>query len=139
MAKPNTIHTLTVHALSHEGRGIGTLEKTVFMDNALPGEEVKIKILKQHSRFDEAEVLEILKPSPERIEPGCPHFHICGGCSLQHMDTAAQLQLKQKNFLEQLKHFGNLVPEEILEPLSADLWGYRRKARVGVKYVRKKE
>lgn len=129
----------TVSNLSHDGRGIATLDgKKLFLDNGLPGEEVIFSYTRRHNNYDEGKVTEILKTSPDRAVPKCPHFSICGGCSLQHMDHNLQLELKQKVLLEQLEHFGNLVPQEILEPISDEIWHYRNKARLGVKFVSKK-
>lgn len=128
-----------VYSLSHDGRGIATIEgKTTFISGAITGEKVQCKITTRHSRYNEAEALEILEPSTERVTPGCAHFGICGGCSLQHLSISAQVKLKQDTLLEQLKHFGKITPEVILPPLNTHPWGYRRKARLGVRYVIKK-
>jgi len=132
--------TLHIHGLSHDGRGIGTVDgKTFFVSGALPGEEVICKVWRSHRRFNEAKTLQVLQASPHRITPGCPHFGTCGGCTLQHLDPEQQLIIKQQALLEQLKHFGKVIPEEILPPISGQLWGYRKKARLGVRYVIKKE
>lgn len=129
-----------IESLSHEGRGITHINNKIsFVSGALPGEKVKCKLVKMHSRYNEAEVMEVLTTSPERTQPQCSHFNICGGCSLQHMEMTSQLAFKQKVLLEQLKHFGQVEPETILDPISGKDWGYRRKARLGVRYVKKKE
>lgn len=131
---------VTIIKQSHDGRGIANLDgKTTFVEGALPDEEVTIKFTKMHSRYNESEVVTVSKASPDRVNPGCQHFGTCGGCSLQHMSMPAQIALKQKTLLEQIKHFGQVEPETVLPPLSASLWGYRRKARLGVRYVLKKE
>lgn len=131
--------TATLHALSHDGRGIATINnKTTFIDGALPTETITYRITQKRSTYQEAQALEILTPASERVTPPCPHFSLCGGCSLQHMSMALQLQLKQQTLIDQLKHFGQVTPEAILEPLSALTTGYRRKARLGVKFVIKK-
>ena len=128
-----------VHALSHEGRGIASVDgKTVFIEGALPNETVTFSVYKRHRRYNEAKVLEVLKPSKDRVEPACPHFSQCGGCSLQHMDAKAQIEFKQNVVLEQCRHFGGVEPLEILPPLLGPVFGYRRRARLGVKYVAKK-
>lgn len=138
---PSTPEIITVEKLSHEGRGIAQQSdgKVLFLDNALPGETVEFIYTKKHSRYSEGEVSQIIQASPERVEPPCSHFMLCGGCSLQHMDSATQLALKQRTVLEQLAHFGQTVPETILPPLSVGTIGYRRKARLGVRFVEKKE
>ncbi|MCD6046638.1 MAG: rlmD [Gammaproteobacteria bacterium] len=130
---------MKITKLSHEGRGIGHDNgKTQFVMNALPGEEVTIQKLKKHSKYDEAIAIEILEPSPERVNPPCQHFLVCGGCSLQHLDSRAQIVFKENQLKEQLQHFGHCEAKEIMLPLQADVLGYRRKARLGVKYVAKK-
>jgi len=134
-----TKYAATIQALSHEGRGVAKVNgKTVFIENALPGEEVTFKYLKKHSKYGEGISEHVANPSADRVEPFCPHFSICGGCSLQHMSQDAQLTLKQNVLLEQLTHFAQLVPEALLPPLMGPIYGYRRKARLGVRFVIKK-
>ena len=129
-----------ITGLSHDGRGITQINgKKVFIENALPGEKVTFNYTKHHSRYAEGKAIDSQIRSLDRVEPLCQHFTICGGCALQHMSNATQLQLKQQMLLEQLQHFGGIQPKEILPPLVANQWGYRRKARLGVKYVAKKE
>ena len=128
-----------IHSLSHDGRGIATLgNKTTFVNFALPAETALCKITKKRKQYNEADAVEIITSSAERSIPPCRHFGLCGGCSLQHMNNQAQMELKQNTLLEQLKHFGKVTPEKILPPLHADSTGYRRKARLGVRYVTKK-
>ena len=129
----------TIDALSHEGRGIARVEgKAVFVDGALPGEKVLFRYTRKRGSYAEGYAVEILKPSAKRVIPMCPHYGICGGCSLQHMQFQEQLQHKQNVLLEQLKQIGTVVPEGVLSPIHSQQWGYRRKARLGVKYVLKK-
>lgn len=132
---------LDITRLSHDGRGVGRdlQGKTVFIDGVLPGERVTYEIKTKKRRFNEARVTDILNPAPERVTPQCAHFLTCGGCSQQHISHSAQLQAKQQSLLEQLQHFGQVTPQNILEPLTGPIWGYRTKARLGVKYVIKKE
>jgi len=130
---------VTIEDLSHEGRGIAHLDgKTIFIDNALPGETVLFRYTALHGRFDEGEAIEIQHASDKRVEPKCPHFGVCGGCSLQHLHPESQIALKQKTLLEQFQHVGQVTPENILPPLTGPIWSYRHKARLGVKYVEKK-
>ncbi|VAX09919.1 23S rRNA (uracil(1939)-C(5))-methyltransferase [hydrothermal vent metagenome] len=130
----------TIESLSHDGRGVTHIEgKTVFIHGGLPGEEVMFTYSKKMRKFDEGQVTEVIKPSPERVEPACPHFGVCGGCSLQHQHPKAQLSHKQQTLMDALKHIGKVRPEEVLAPLELDdHWGYRRKARLGAKNVPKK-
>lgn len=141
-AKPKEIPevVLTIKSLSHDGRGIAHVnDKITFISGALPGETLKCKLTKRHSRFNEGIAVEVITASENRVTPLCPHFDICGGCSLQHMNIEEQLVFKQNTLLEQLKHFGQVEPKSVLPPISGNPWGYRRKARLGVRYVRKKE
>jgi len=134
------LETADVHALSHDGRGIASIgNKTTFISGALPGETVSYQLTQKRSHYNEAELIQVLTPSPERITPPCQHFGTCGGCSLQHMSIQSQIALKQQTLLDQLKHFGQVTPETWLAPLSAHDIGYRRKARLGVKFVIKKD
>lgn len=129
-----------IESLSHDGRGIARIEgKTVFVDGALAGENVSFLYTRLHKKYDEAKVVSVENASVDRVEAKCQHFGICGGCSLMHMSPEAQLSLKQDTLKEQMSHFGQLTPEQWLAPLTGPLWGYRRKARLGVRYVTKKE
>ena len=128
----------TIENLSHEGRGICRHNgKTVFVFNALPGERVEVQIDKSRKQLAEGHAARIIAPSPLRIEPQCPHFGVCGGCSLQHVGSDDQIAFKQQSLAEMMAHAGVEVGRW-LEPLRSEPWGYRRKARLGVKLVRKK-
>lgn len=137
---PTTLVETPIESLSHDGRGIARVEgKTVFVDGALPTETVSFKYTRLHKKYDEAKVVEVIDAAEDRVEAKCQHFGICGGCSLMHLDPEAQLRHKHATLVEQLAHFGQLAPEQWLEPMTGPIWGYRRKARLGVKYVIKKE
>lgn len=127
--------------LSHEGRGIAHINgKATFVFGGLPGETVQLKYTAIHKQFDEAIATDVLfNPSPNRTTPPCPHVGICGGCSLQHMQSEAQRIQKQKILLEHFQHQANCQPKEILPPLLGNTLGYRRKARLSVRFVPKKE
>jgi 23S rRNA (uracil1939-C5)-methyltransferase len=128
-----------VEALSHEGRGIAHVGgKATFIDGALPGERVRFRYTRRRGRFDEGVAIEILESASARVEPRCPHFGLCGGCSLQHYASIAQIQHKQAVLLEQLQHIGGVRPVSILPPLTGPVWDYRHKARLTVRYVEKK-
>ncbi len=134
--------TAIISKLSHDGRGIVTSEsgKKVFVDGALPGEEVNWQYVKKHRKYDEAKVTEVITASQDRVEAPCPNFLTCGGCSYQHMSQQSQLQYKQNTVIELLQHFGNNhLPKTWLSPLQAKTTGYRTKARLGVRYVFKKQ
>lgn len=129
-----------IDSLAHDGRGVAHIDgKATFIEGALPGEEVWFVYRKQHKRYDEGETTEVITPSPVRVTPRCPHFGVCGGCSLQHVAPAAQIRLKEEILLENLKRIGDVLPETVLPPLTGPHWGYRRRARLGAKYVEKKQ
>ncbi len=123
--------------LSSDGRGVVKTEgKTVFVADALAGETVAYRRRKRHRSFDEAELLEVLVASPERVTPPCEHFGQCGGCSLQHLAPESQIQAKQKELREAFKRLGQGVePARWLEPLTGKSTGYRRRARLACKQV----
>jgi 23S rRNA (uracil1939-C5)-methyltransferase len=129
----------TIKSLSHDGKGVTHIDnKTVFIDGALPNEKVTFIYTSKRRSHDEGIVHEVLKASNERVEPKCKHFSICGGCNLQHLASDAQIEHKQQSMLDALKHIGHVEPIEVFEPITGEQWGYRRKARLGVRYVRKK-
>lgn len=131
---------IIVESLSHDGRGIAHINgKTIFLEGALPDEDVSFVYTRRHNNFDEAKVVDILRPSPDRITPACPHFNICGGCSLQHMSHTKQISYLIQNLRDQMKHFGNSDNINILPPIIGPIWNYRSRARLSVKYVQKKQ
>ena len=132
-----------IESLAHDGRGVARVAgKTVFVHGALAGERVQFRLTRRLRRHDEAVVSEVLEPSAQRVEPRCAHFGVCGGCALQHMDSAAQIENKQAILADVLQRIGGLAPARWLPPLAAEHadghWGYRRKARLGVRWVPKK-
>jgi 23S rRNA (uracil1939-C5)-methyltransferase len=104
----------------------------------LPGEEVRFQVTKQRKNYDLGTTLDILRSSPARVTPRCRYFGVCGGCSLQHLRSAAQLPAKEKVLRDNLQRIGKIEPESWLPPLAGPPWGYRRKARLGVRFVKKK-
>lgn len=122
-----------IDRLSHEGRGIASHQgKTTFIAGALAGERIRAIITATHKRHDEARLLEILEPSPERQLPACRHFDECGGCDLQHLQVKAQREHKQQQVLDQLKRYAGVEPDQIYPPLVGSPLGYRRAARIGL-------
>jgi 23S rRNA (uracil1939-C5)-methyltransferase len=129
----------TITDLTHDGKGVARIDgKAVFVGGALLGEQVRLRIRRRHRNYDEAEVVELLQRSPHRVEPKCPHFGQCGGCSLQHLDAAAQIGMKQRVLAENFTRIGKVEPESWLPPLTGEPWGYRRKGRLSVRAVPKK-
>jgi 23S rRNA (uracil1939-C5)-methyltransferase len=128
-----------ITSLSHDARGVTHVDgKAVFIPGALPGERIMFRFTRRARRHDEGVVTEVLQAAPERVEPRCAHFGVCGGCALQHMDPDAQVRLKQDILRETLTRIGRVEPERWLDPLRSESWGYRRKARLGVRWVAKK-
>ncbi|WP_375176497.1 23S rRNA (uracil(1939)-C(5))-methyltransferase RlmD [Marinobacter mobilis] len=129
-----------IEKLSHDGRGIAHQDgKIQFVDGALPGETVMAKVVSTRSKFDELRTVEVLQSVPERGVSPCDYADLCGGCSLQHMDAEAQIDFKENTLREHFAHFGGIEPEEWVAPMRADTLAYRRKARLGVRFVQKRE
>ncbi len=125
--------------LAHDGRGVARIDgKAVFVAGALEGERVRLRLRQRHRHFDEAEAVEVLSASPHRVEPKCAHFGVCGGCSLQHLDAAAQIVAKQRVLADNFARIGKVEPANWLPPLVDEPWGYRRKGRLSVRAVAKK-
>lgn len=126
----------TITDLSHDGRGVTHINgKTVFVHGALTGETVSFRLTGRRKAFDTGQVVEVLEPSPERVQPRCPHFDSCGGCALQHLAPASQLTAKQRVLEANLRRIGQVEPDRWLSPLSGEPFGYRRKARLSVRNV----
>ncbi|TSA39843.1 MAG: 23S rRNA (uracil(1939)-C(5))-methyltransferase RlmD [Methylococcaceae bacterium] len=137
---PSTVITAEINALTHDGRGVAYIDnKAVFIDEALPGETVEFLYTDIRKDYAEARVVNVVTASPLRVDAPCPHFGVCGGCSFQHVKDEEQIMLKQGLLIEQFKRIGKVTIPEIWAPLTGPHWGYRRKARMGVKYVAKKE
>jgi len=140
MPKRREPETATIDAVSHDGRGIAAIDgKKIFVTGVLPGEQVRLLRRKIRRAYDEAELLEILTPSPERIVPRCAAFGRCGGCALQHVTAADQRKMKLRSLRDSLERIGGVAPERWLDPIH-DIakdsgWRYRRRARLAVKDV----
>src|SRR5437868_560959 len=136
------LETGTIADLTHEAEGVvrgsEAVGKTVFIAGALPGERVTFRRRSFHRSHDEAELVEVLEPSPDRVTPRCAHFGVCGGCALQHLAPDAQLASKQRELATNLERIGNVAPERWLPPLLGPHWAYRRRARLSSRYVSKK-
>lgn len=128
--------TISIERLTHEGRGLGHAGgKAVFVAGALPGEQVRARRWRRRSRYDEALTVEVLERAAARVEPPCRYTRICGGCSLQHLGVADQLAHKQAVLRDLLLHQAKVEPREWLAPLTGPSEGYRRRARLAVRYV----
>ena len=134
--KPREPETATIDAVTHDGRGIASTDgKKVFVAGALAGEEVRFIRRKRRRNFDEAELLEILKASPDRVDARCEAFGRCGGCVLQHVSIEEQREIKFATLRDNLQRNAKVEPQEWLQPIIGPDWHYRRRARLGVKDV----
>lgn len=132
--------TADVINLSHDGRGVARIEgKATFIQGALPDEQVTFEYTSVKKDYAEGRVLSVIKASSLRVEPKCPNYALCGGCSLQHLDENEQIKFKERQLLDLLQRYGHTEPETVLPPLTADHWHYRNKARLSVRYVEKKQ
>ena len=133
------IHEACIEEIAEDGRGVVTVgEKRYFIDDVLPGERIEFRPAgKRRGKW--GGVLEkVLEPSSQRTEPRCPHFGVCGGCSFQHARSEAQVSLKQQRLLDALGRV-DVRPAQIAPPVLGKTWGYRHKARLGSKWVSKKD
>lgn len=130
---------VTVESLDFEGRGVAHVDgKTIFIHGALPYEEVTFSSFRKKPNFENADVVEIRRESFLRTTPACPHYGVCGGCAMQHLEPAAQVAAKQRVLEDNLKHIGKVQAEAMLPPIYGPTWGYRHRARLSVKNVIKK-
>ncbi len=135
---------LDVESLDMEAQGIAHRAdgKVVFIEGALPFERVTANVFRKKTSFEKATLTEVHRESSQRVTPGCPHFgmHVgaCGGCKMQHLHVAAQVAVKQRVLEDNLWHIGKVHAESILRAIEGPAWNYRYRARLSVRYVRKK-
>lgn len=131
VAEPFQYHEeleLTIHTLTNEGRGIGRINNwAIMVPFVIPGEKVRVRIFRNHKNYSEADLVEILEPSPERIQPYCPLFGKCGGCQYQHISYENQLKWKRQQVVDCLERIGKIKAD--VQPLipSEKIFGYRTK------------
>ncbi|CAM3998131.1 23S rRNA (uracil(1939)-C(5))-methyltransferase RlmD [Bordetella muralis] len=130
---------LNIESLDLEARGIARRDgKVVFVEGALPSERVTAETVRRKPSYEIARVADILRPSSLRVTPRCPHFGVCGGCAMQHVEPSAQVAIKQRSLEDTFWHVGKLRPQRILPALHGPTWGYRYRARLSVRVVPKK-
>jgi 23S rRNA (uracil1939-C5)-methyltransferase len=130
---------VSIESLEQEARGVGHWQgKTIFIDGALPGERVEFSSYRRKPAYEFARPVKLLRESAQRVHPRCPHYGVCGGCSLQHFEVRAQLAAKQRTLEDALWHIGRTRPEQILPAVHGPAWGYRQRARLAVRHVVKK-
>lgn len=128
-----------IESMDYEARGVTRLDgKTIFVSGALPGETVEYTSFSRKPSYERAVVERIISPSSSRIEPRCPSFGVCGGCSMQHLDFYSQVAVKQRVLEDNLLRIGKQRPEQIYPPIYGEPWGYRHRARLSVRNVKKK-
>ena len=127
-----------VEGLTHEGEGVVRSGRTAFVAGSLPGESIRFQRVRSRGSHDEGRLLEVLVPSADRVAPRCAHFGVCGGCALQHLEADRQLEAKQAELRAALERVGRAAPQQWLAPLTGPRWAYRRRARLGARYVTKK-
>lgn len=131
--------TLDIESLDLEGQGIAHRDgKVVFVEGALPGERVLARLTRRKPSFDKAVTERVLRASAQRTTPPCPHFGVCGGCAMQHLDPVAQMAVKQRALEDALEHIAKVPPCQILPALQGPVTGYRHRARLSVRMVPKK-
>jgi 23S rRNA (uracil1939-C5)-methyltransferase len=135
---------LEVESLDLEARGVARNAegKVVFIDGALPGERVQAKVTRRKNNWEQGTLTAIARESSQRVRPVCPHFGLhagaCGGCKMQHLHPAAQVAVKQRTLEDDLWHLAKVKAERVLRPIEGAAWGYRDRARLSVRHVRKK-
>jgi 23S rRNA (uracil1939-C5)-methyltransferase len=135
----STENRVKIESLDKEVRGVARSEgKVIFIEGALTGESVSYSSYRKKPSFELAQVMQIHKSSPLRVQPKCAHFGVCGGCSMQHLDARAQVAVKQRILEDSLWHIGKVRAETILRPIYGQAWGYRERARLSVRHVIKK-
>lgn len=136
---PEGEFTAEIIDLAQDGRGVAKFDgKVAFIADALPGERVRFRYVRASRDLDEGQTIAIERASPHRVTPGCAHFGLCGGCTLQHLDASQQILFKQKQLLDAFERIGKVGVAEIAPPITGPVWSYRRRARLGVKWVAKK-
>ena len=136
---------LHIHSMDLDARGIARRAdgKVVFVEGALPFEVVRAQVHRKKDSWESASLVEILQESNQRVRPACPHFGLhtgaCGGCKMQHLEPAAQVAVKQRVLEDNLWHLGKVKTDMLLRPIQGPSWAYRYRARLSVRYVRKKE
>jgi 23S rRNA (uracil1939-C5)-methyltransferase len=139
--KPLPVEPVAAHieSFAHDGKGIAHVDgRVVFVDGALPGEDVTFVYTEIKRDYAAGRVEEVVAASPDRVPARCQHFALCGGCSLQYLSEDAQVALKQDLLLEQFRRIGKVEPAAQFPPLRGPHWGYRSRARLGARYVAKK-
>ncbi len=141
---PADLPWLRIDSIDLDAQGVGRNSegKVVFVEGALPGEEVQVQVGRRKNQWEQGAMTAMRRESALRVRPACPHFGLhagaCGGCKMQHLDAAAQVSAKQRVLEDNLLHLAKVQPEQMLRPLHGPTWGYRYRARLSVRYVARK-
>ncbi|MEO5695395.1 MAG: 23S rRNA (uracil(1939)-C(5))-methyltransferase RlmD [Usitatibacter sp.] len=128
-----------IESIDQDGVGVSHVDgKVIFIDGGITGERVAYAKRRSRGNFDLGTVTQVLRESSQRVKPRCAYFGLCGGCSMQHIDGAAQVAAKQRVLEDNLERIGKVKPDHILPPVMGPQWGYRNRARLSVHYVAKK-
>jgi 23S rRNA (uracil1939-C5)-methyltransferase len=128
-----------VESLDREGRGVAHLDgKAIFITGAITGERVRFTITRDRGTWATAALMSVVRESAARVNPACPAFGVCGGCSIQHVEFRTQVAAKQRILEDAFAHIGQVRPESMLTPIYGPAWGYRHRARLSVRNVPKK-
>jgi 23S rRNA (uracil1939-C5)-methyltransferase len=138
--KPQVTYTAQIESLDFEGRGIAHRDgKVVFIEGAMTHETVEYTVHRKKESYEQGSVVNVIKASPGRVTPGCPHFGVCGGCAMQHVDAKYQVAAKQRVLEDNFARIGKVEVEQLLPPIHGPTWGYRERARLSVHFVVKKD
>lgn len=135
---------LLVESLDLEAQGVARRSdgKVVFIEGALPGEQVLCNVSRKKNNWEQGPMSALRRESAQRVRPRCPHFGLhagaCGGCKMQHLHPGAQVAVKQRVLEDDLWHLAKVKPERVLRPIEGPAWGYRWRARLSVRHVVKK-
>jgi len=136
---------LKVESIDLEAQGVARNAegKVVFIEGALPGEEVQVQVGRSKNAWEQGTLVAMRRESSQRVRPGCANFGLhhgaCGGCKMQHLDASAQVAIKQRVLEDNLMHLAKVKAETLLRPIQGPTWGYRYRARFSVRYVAKRQ
>ncbi|MDB5762421.1 MAG: rlmD [Herminiimonas sp.] len=136
---------IDIESLDMEARGVGHLQnedgtpgKVIFVEGALPGEQVSFQSFRKKAKWEAATLIAVHRESALRVKPKCVYFGTCGGCAMQHLEPTAQVAAKQRVLEDNLGHIGKVKAEIMLRPIHGPTWSYRYRARLSVRNVPKK-
>lgn len=137
---------IDIKSFDMDARGVGHLDnedgspgKVIFVEGALPGERVSFETTKKKKNWEAGRMTVLHRESSMRVKPRCPHFGVCGGCSMQHLEPSAQVAVKQRVLEDNLWHISKVKAGTIMRPMYGPTWGYRYRARLSARYVAKRE